>query len=106
MAATLLKYPATWGIPIDWINTHSLQSGGANALALSDYSNTQIQKMGRWKGATFKEYIREELACYSVGMTTNMKRNFKFDNVSGNAYQDIMTKCVEEDYNVNCAVAA
>ncbi len=75
-------------------------------MALSGYSDTQIQKMGHWKGATFKEYIQEELACYSVGMTTNMKRIFKFFNVSGNAYHDITTKCVEEDYNANCAAVA
>ena len=62
-----------------------------NALALSGYSDTQIQKMGRWKGATFKEYIWEELAYYSMGMTTNMKRNFKFVNISSNAYHDITT---------------
>ena len=57
MVATLLHYPTTRGIPIEHIDTHSLCSGGANALALSGYSDTQIQKMGRWKGATFKEYI-------------------------------------------------
>jgi hypothetical protein len=86
--------------------TLSFWSGGANALALLGYSDTQIQKMGGWKGATFKEYIHEELACYSAGMTTNMKRNFKFVNISGNAYHDITTKCVEEDYNTNCMAAA
>ena len=106
LAATILMYPSTRGIPIDRIDTHSLRSGGANALALSGYSDTQIQKMGRWKGATFKEYIREELACYSAGMTTNMKRNFKFVNISGNAYHDVTTTCLVEDYNVNCAAAA
>ncbi len=42
-------------------------------MALSGYSDTQIQKMGRWKGATFKEYIREELECYSAGMSLHMK---------------------------------
>ncbi len=48
------------------VDTHSLCSGGANAPVLSGYLDTQIQKMGRWKGTTFKEYIREELACYSL----------------------------------------
>ena len=57
--------------------------------------------MGRWKGATFNEYIREELACYSAGMSTKMKRNFKFVNISGNAYNDVTGKCLEEDYTVN-----
>jgi len=47
-AATVLEYPTTKGIPIHRIDTHSLQSGGANALSLSGYSDTQIQKMGRW----------------------------------------------------------
>ncbi len=42
MAATLLHYPTTRGIPIKRIDTHSLCSGGANVLALSDYSDTLI----------------------------------------------------------------
>jgi hypothetical protein len=50
MAATLLQYPSTRGIPIVQIDTHSLQSGGANALALSGYTDTQIQKWGGGKG--------------------------------------------------------
>ena len=63
--------------------------------------------MGRWKGATFKEYIWEdELACYSAGMTTNMKRIFKFVIISGNAYHDVMASCIVEDYNINHAAAA
>jgi hypothetical protein len=69
LAATELQYPTNKGIPIARINTHTLRSGGANTLALTRYSDTQIQKMGRWHGATFKEYIREELACYARGMS-------------------------------------
>ena len=98
MAATLLEYPETRGIPIELVDTHSLRCGGANALALSGFSDTQIQKMGRWRGATFKEYIREQLACYSEGMTTKMKRNFKFVNVHGNAYYDVTSTCVLSEY--------
>ncbi len=106
MTATLSQYPATWGIPIERINTHSLQSGGAIAHALLGYSDTEIQKLGCWKDATFKEYIREEIACYSAGMTRDMKRNFKFVNIAGNAYHDVTSTCIEEDYNLNCAAAA
>jgi hypothetical protein len=62
--------------------------------------------MGRWKGATFKEYIHEELVYYSAGMSTNMKRKFKFVNVSGNAYNDLTVTCIEEDYNDNQSGAA
>ena len=61
--------------------------------------------MGRWKSATFREYIREELACYSAGMSLRMKQSFKFVNDSGNAYNDVTANCLEEDYNVNSTVA-
>ena len=84
-----LLYPTTKGIPIARINTHSLRSGGANALALAGYSDAQIQKMGRWRGATFKEYIREELACYARNMSKDMKRKFNFVNIAGNAFTNI-----------------
>jgi len=39
IAAELLQYPAMRGIPISSVDTHSLRSGGANALALSGYSD-------------------------------------------------------------------
>jgi len=70
LAAETLEYPTIKGIPIEQVNTHSLRSGGANVLALAGYSDTQIQKMGRWRGATFKEYVRNELVCFSPGRNT------------------------------------
>jgi hypothetical protein len=45
--------------------------------------------MGRWRGGTFKEYIREELACYAQGMSRDMKRKFNFVNIAGNAFTEI-----------------
>ncbi len=69
LAAKVLEYPILKGISIERINTHSLCSGDAYALALAGYSNTQIQKMGCWRGATFKEYVRNEHACFSTGMS-------------------------------------
>ncbi len=88
-AATLLSYPMTKGIPIDRVDTHSLCSGGANALSLSGYSDREIQKMGRWRSATFKEYITEQLSCFSSGMSKNMKTRFNFVNVEGGVYTDV-----------------
>ena len=88
-AATILRYPAERGIPIQRVDTHSLRSGGANALSLAGYSDREIQKMGRWRGATFKEYIREELACFSDGMSRNMTKRFNFVNITGGSYHDI-----------------
>jgi hypothetical protein len=91
-ATTELQYPTNKGIPISRINTHSLCSGGADALALAGYLDTQIQKMGQWCGATFKEYIREELACYAREMSRDMKQNFNFVNITGNAFTKINNK--------------
>ncbi len=105
VAAAMLHYPSKKGIPIQRINTHSLRSGGANALALSGYSDTQIQKMGRWRGATFKEYIREELACFSAGMSKSMKQTFHFVNIAGNAFHDITDEIVLTEYNITTPAA-
>lgn len=88
-AATILLYPTNKGIPIHRVDTHSLRSGGANALSLSGYSDREIQKMGRWRSQTFKEYIREELSCFSAGMSTNMKQKFNFVNIEGGVYSDV-----------------
>ncbi len=88
-AASKLAYPTSKGIPIQRINTHFLWCGRANTLALAGYSDTQIQKMGGWRGATFKEYIREELAIYSEGMSKDMKRKFGFVNIAGNAFHEV-----------------
>jgi hypothetical protein len=104
-AATILNYPEFKGIPILRIDTHSLRSGGANALSLSGYSDREIQKMGRWRSTTFKEYIREELACFSAGMSTNMKRKFNFVNIAGGVYTDV-TQAIVDAPNTPAANAA
>jgi hypothetical protein len=106
MAVAALDYPLLKGIPIKRIDTHSLCSGGANALALSGYSNIQIQKMGRWKGEKFKENVREELACFSTGMSTAMTAKFGFVNVNGSVFHDITSLVIASDYNTTISVVA
>jgi hypothetical protein len=104
-AATALQYPALKGIPIDRVDTHSLRSGGANARSLAGYSDRQIQKMGRWRSATFKEYIREELACFSEGMSKNMRRHFQFVNISGGVYTDVTDHVLPLPYNAMITIS-
>ena len=87
------------------MNTHSLRSGGASALALAGYLDTQIQKMGRWRGATFKEYVRNELACFLSGMSQDMKQKIGFVNVSGNVFSDITDACVYAEYSAPSPLA-
>jgi hypothetical protein len=105
-AATVLEYPTAKRIPIDSIDTHLLRSGGANTLSLSGYSDTQIQMMGQWRGATFKEYIREELACFSEGMSKSMKKKFDFVNIAGNAFNTITDDLIDREYEINVSVAS
>ncbi len=103
--ATVLEYPTAKGILINRIDTHLLRSGDANALFLSGYSDTQIQKMGRWRGATFKEYIREELACFSEGMSESMKKKFDFVNIAGKAFNTITDDLIDREYEINVSAA-
>ena len=69
---TTLNYPSLKGITMDRVDTHSLRSGGSNALLLAGYSDRDIQKMGRWRGGTFKDYTRGELHCFAEVMSTAM----------------------------------
>jgi hypothetical protein len=62
--------------------------------------------MGRWRGATFKEYIREELACFSEGMSRSMKRTFDFVNIAGNAFNKITDDILDREYEVNVSAAS
>jgi hypothetical protein len=104
-AATVLDYPTAKGISVDHIDTHLLQSGGANALSLAGYSDTLSQKMGRWRGATFKEYIQEELVCFSEGMLTSMKKKFNVVNIAGNAFNTITDNLIDREYEINVSAA-
>ena len=45
-AATVLEYATMKGILIDRIDTHSLRSGGANALSLSGYPKSKRWDVG------------------------------------------------------------
>ncbi len=74
----------------------------------SPLQDTQKRRYKKWGDGSelLSRYIREELHCFSEGMTKNMKRNFKFVNVSGGAYQDVTDQCLESDYNINSAAAA
>ena len=58
-------------------------------LLWQDTQTHKSKKKGRWRGATFKEYIRKELACYATGMSKDMKQKVNFVNIAGNAFTDI-----------------
>ena len=62
--------------------------------------------MGRWRRTTFKEYIREELACFSVGMSKSMKKKFDFVNIAGNAFNTITDNLIDREYETNVSTAS
>jgi hypothetical protein len=93
-AIAMLQYPLYRGIPIERIDTQSLRISRACALALNGFLEMHIQKMGRWRGDTFKEYVRKELHCFSDGMAKAMKQCFKFVNVTGHVLTDITSQIV------------
>ena len=83
-AANYLAYPRR-GIPLQRIDTHLLQSGGACALAQAGYSDRDTQKMGRWapNSQAFKEYIQQQLSTFSQGMAQPMSEVPRFTNMEG-----------------------
>ena len=42
------------------------------------------------KRGNFKEYIREDLHCFAEVMSTEMKKDFKFVNIAGGAYCELV----------------
>ena len=105
LAAGALDYPSR-GLPIKRIDTHSLRIGGANALSLNGYSKHQIQKMGRWRGETFLEYIRESLSDFSEGMSSAMNKCFGFVSLESGCYNDVTNLVVGAEYNVAVSAAS
>ncbi len=54
--------------------------------------------MGRWKGATFKEYVHKALASFSEAMSTKMKQKFHFVNVAGNSMYNVTETIIASEY--------
>ena len=98
-----LNYPER-GIPVDRIDTHSLRGGGANALSLAGYSDRAIQKMGRWRSATFLEYICDQLSAFSEGMSKSMSKVLNFVNIEGGVSHDVTSLALNTAYT-NAAAA-
>ena len=79
------QYPDR-GIPINRVDTHSLQAGTACAMKLSGHSEDEIIKLGRWapKSTLFLEYIQQQLSTFLAGMAEKMSKIKQFTNMEGN----------------------
>jgi hypothetical protein len=75
-------------------------------MSLNGYSKQEIQKMGRWRGETFLEYIQESCATFSEGISTKMKKNFGFVSLESGVYNDVTDVVLTSEYNVNPSAAS
>ena len=105
LAAAALDYRNNKGIDVSQVDTHSFRVGGANALHMAGYMDRQIQKMGRWRSDTFKEYISDQLSTFSDGMSTDMKKTFNFVNIAGGELTNITMETLSADYNLHASAA-
>lgn len=69
------------GIDVDIIGNHSLRSGGAMALKLAGFSDSEIMKFGRWKSNTWTMYIHNQIAHLSKGVASGMSQPIPFLNI-------------------------
>jgi hypothetical protein len=59
------------GFQVAQIRSHSLRAGGAMALYLNNIPTHTIQKMGRWSSDTSLDYIHEQIAVFSAGLSVS-----------------------------------
>jgi hypothetical protein len=63
------------------VGTHSIRSGAAMALVLSGHAAWRIMLTGRWKSSAFLLYIREQVDCFSKGVSARMIEHPDFFHV-------------------------
>ena len=70
------------GIDPDLVGVHSLRAGGAMAMRLHGFSDTEIMKHGRWRSLTFLMYIHNQIAHLSVNISEKMNTPLPFLNIA------------------------
>ena len=75
-ATTALNNPSLKGIPIDRVDTHSLRSGGANALSLAVYSDRDIKKNGNMERGNFQGVHKRGVKLFCGGNVDGNEAGF------------------------------
>ena len=70
------------GYDPDMVGAHSLRAGGAMALKLMGYNDSDIQKFGRWTSNTWQMYIHSQIGKLSDGVAAKMSTHMPFVNVA------------------------
>jgi hypothetical protein len=64
------------------IGLHSFRTGGAMSMKLTDSSDTTIIKFGLWKSLTFLQYIHNQFAHISTGVSKAMGTHLQYTNIA------------------------
>ena len=71
------------GINPDMIGAHSLRAGGAMALKIMGYSDSSIQKFGRWTSDTWQMHIHSQISkLQEEGVAHKMSIPIDFHNIA------------------------
>ena len=70
------------GFNEDEIGLHSIRAGGAMAMFLSGVCEIVIQRVGRWSSFAFLEYIREQVDCFTAGVSQKMLKYEEYQHLS------------------------
>ena len=70
------------GLDVSLIGLHSFRAGGAMAMKLTGSSDTTIMKFGRWKSLTFLQYIHNQIAHISTGVSLAMSTKLTYTNIA------------------------
>ncbi len=70
------------GYDPDMVGAHSLRAGGAMALKLMGYKDSDIRKFGRWTSDTWQMYIHSQIGQLSDGVAQKMSTHMPFVNVA------------------------
>ena len=70
------------GIDPDLIGAHSLRAGGAMSLKIMGYSDSTIQKIGRWTSDTWQMYIHTQISHLHQGIAASMTTAIPYHNIA------------------------
>jgi hypothetical protein len=73
------------GYDLKRVGPHSLRASGAMQLKLNGLSDSMIQKLGRWSGRTWLQYLHGQISCLTSGVSARMANPVLYHNIGTRA---------------------
>jgi hypothetical protein len=73
------------GYDLSRIGPHSLRASGAMQLALNGVPDSMIQKLGRWRSATWLQCLHGQISCLTKGLSSRMANPVLYYNIGTRA---------------------